>query len=291
MSIKKIVTDSVLIDTVNSTKSDLQSIKESIIRQMIIEGVDDPGILKCVFMAGGAGSGKGFISSELFGIDITIKSTMAASGLKVVGSDGAFEALLKKNGIDPKDLAKIEKETPDLWDKISNNSDSIRNQAKAISTNQKSFYEAGRIGVIIDGTGHNLGKISKMKKHAEELGYDTSMVFVNTSLEIALLNNQARSRTLADDIVKKTWYAVQNNLGKFQSMFGGNFSIVDNTDKKPFEHAFKNKQKGGYDKVLKPVEQRIHKLVSKFVQDEVRNPIGKQWILTARALKNKNLIK
>jgi predicted kinase len=291
MKLKKLITEAVLKDSITQISEELTSIQETLNNRMLTEGVDDPGILKCVFMAGGAGSGKGFVSSQLFGIDETIKSTMAASGLKVVGSDVAFEALLKKNGINPKDLAKIEKESPELWDKIANNSDSIRNQAKAITANQKSFYEAGRIGVIIDGTGHDLGRIAKMKKHAEELGYDTTMVFVNTSLEIALLNNQARTRTLADDIVKKTWYDVQNNLGKFQSMFGGNFSIVDNTDKKPFEHIFKNKQTGGYDKVLKPVAQRIHKLVSKFVSDEVRNPIGKNWILTARALKKVGHIK
>ena len=130
-----------------------------------------------------------------------------------------------------------------------------------------------------------------MKKHAEKLGYDTAMIFVNTSLEIALLNNQGRSRVLADDLVKKTWYEVQNNLGKFQSMFGGNFSIVDNTDKKPFEHSFKNKSTGGVDVVLKPIEQKIHKLVRKFVSADVRNPIGKQWILRARALKKSGNIK
>ena len=32
------------------------------------EGVNDPGILKAVFLAGGPGSGKGFVGSGLFGI-------------------------------------------------------------------------------------------------------------------------------------------------------------------------------------------------------------------------------
>ena len=38
--------------------------------------------------------------------------------------------------------------------------------------------------MIIDGTGHEYSKIDKLKKHAESLGYDTYMVFVNTSLEV-----------------------------------------------------------------------------------------------------------
>ena len=31
------------------------------------EGVNDPGILKAFFMAGGPGSGKSFVASEIFG--------------------------------------------------------------------------------------------------------------------------------------------------------------------------------------------------------------------------------
>ena len=63
----------------------------------LIEGVDDPGILKCIFMAGGPGSGKSFTSEEIFGIDRRFKASFAQSGLKVINSDTAFEAQLKKN--------------------------------------------------------------------------------------------------------------------------------------------------------------------------------------------------
>ena len=38
--------------------------------------------------------------------------------------------------------------------------------------------------MIIDGTGHVYSKIQKNKKYGESLGYDTYMVFVNTSLEV-----------------------------------------------------------------------------------------------------------
>ena len=33
---------------------------------LIEEGINDPGILKAVFLAGGPGSGKGFVGSGLF---------------------------------------------------------------------------------------------------------------------------------------------------------------------------------------------------------------------------------
>ena len=132
MSLKKVITEAVVVDSMYDIEEQLLNIKETILEQMIIEGVDDPGILKCVFMAGGPGSGKSFTAMEIFGIDKKLKSSFSHTGLKTVNSDSAFEKGLKDNGIDPKNLAKIEKEDAELWDKISNNDDSIRNNAKRI---------------------------------------------------------------------------------------------------------------------------------------------------------------
>ena len=75
--------------------------------------------------------------------------------------------------------------------------------------------------MIIDGTGHVYSKIQKNKKHTESLGYDTYMVFVNTSLEVnSQERNKQRDRVLPDDLLEKSWKDVQNNLGKFQNLFG-----------------------------------------------------------------------
>ena len=272
MSLKKLITEVAIVDSMFDIEQELMNIKESLLEQMIIEGVDDPGILKCIFMAGGPGSGKSFTAMEIFGIDKKLKSSFSHTGLKTVNSDSAFEKGLKDNGIDAKKLGQIEKEDKDLWDKIANNDDSIRNKAKAITQLQKKFYEAGRLGMIIDGTGHEYGKIQKNKKYAESLGYDTYMVFVNTSLEVAQERNKNRDRILDDKRLEQSWKDVQSNLGKFQNLFGGNFRIVDNT-------------------VYKPISGQVQKAVNTFVKAKIYNPIGKKWISTARALKNANLIK
>ena len=253
-------------------EDELLNIKATMIVQMIIEGVDDPGILKCVFMAGGPGSGKSFTAMEIFGIDKKLKSSFSSTGLKSVNSDSAFEQGLKKNGIDPKDQARIEREEQELWDKITATPGGIRDRAKQLTAKQKAFYEAGRLGMIIDGTGHVYSKIAKNKKYAESLGYDTYMVFVNTSLEVAQERNKKRDRVLPDDLLEKSWKDVQNNLGKFQNLFGSNFRIVDNT-------------------VYKPVSGQVQKAVNTFIRKKVYNPIGKKWIETARALKRNKLIK
>ena len=80
MSLKTLITEAVVIDSMFDIESEMISIKESILEQLILEGVDDPGILKCVFMAGGPGSGKSFTAMEIFGIDKKLKSSFSATG-------------------------------------------------------------------------------------------------------------------------------------------------------------------------------------------------------------------
>ena len=74
----------------------LKQLVEEIIQPFLFEGVDDPGILKAVFLAGGPGSGKGYISKGLFGIPDKIN--VSAKGLKVVNQDRELVRMLKKYG-------------------------------------------------------------------------------------------------------------------------------------------------------------------------------------------------
>ncbi len=259
----KLITEELL-----QLEAELKQLKKELFVEMITEGVDDPGILKCIFLAGGPGSGKSYTAKEIFGVGKGAFSSVSAGGLKLVNSDTAFEKALKDNGINPKDLGKIEKENPQMWDKIAGeeNPNSIRNKAKSITKQQQAFYEAGRLGMIIDGTGDEVTKIKKKVQHAESLGYDCYMVFVNTSLEVALARNANRDRTLSDELVTEIWKACQENLGKFQTMFSGRFVIVDNTE-------------------YKPVSSAVQKQVDAFLRKPVYNPIGKKWIMGARLIK------
>jgi predicted kinase len=262
-----------LSEELKQLETELKQLKKQLFVEIITEGVDDPGILKCVFLAGGPGSGKSFTANEIFGVGKGAFNSVSAGGLKIVNSDSAFENSLKKNGINPKDLGKIDKDS-DLWDSIAgeDNPNSIRNQAKKITKQQQAFYEAGRLGMIIDGTGDEVTKIKKKVEHAEALGYDCYMVFVNTSLEVAQARNSKRDRTLPSDLVTQIWKACQENLGKFQTMFSGRFVIVDNTE---------------YKSISKSVQQQV----DAFLRKPIYNQIGKKWIQTAKMLKNANIIK
>jgi len=241
------------------------------LKDILNEGVYDPGILKCIFLAGGPGSGKSKVSKEIFQIQGI--ASFSASGLKSVNSDTAFEHQLKKSGIDPKELAKIEKEDSQLWKNITEDPNGVRELAKQTTQKIKAFYEEGRLGMIIDGTGDDVLKIQKQKQRAESLGYDTFMVFVNTSLEVAKYRNSMRDRVLPENLLIPIWKECQNNLGKFQSMFGGNFRIVDNS-------------KDGNN-----VTKDIKKQVDNFISSPIQNAIGKKWVTTQLALKNANIIK
>ena len=173
------------------------------------EGINDPGVFKAVFMAGGPGSGKSLAAKKLgFG----------SMGLRPVNSDSSFEMGLKKAGLSLK-MPESEEEQRDA----------IRVHAKAITGKRQEMYIKGRLGLVIDSTARDVTNIIKQKKLLQDLGYETAMVFVNTSLETALDRNRTRERSIPDSIVQSNHATVRKNMGKLQSTFGRqNFFIVDN---------------------------------------------------------------
>ena len=195
------------------------------LKQLLTEGVFDKGILKAVFMAGGPGSGKSYVAGQIFGIPKKVNVSM--SGLKSVNSDTEFEFLLKKYGFETFGTGKldIDKWPDEVFDMIAGGDEdseamTLRKKAKLMTKDRKEKYMEGRLGMIIDGTGHDYAKLKKEKDQLTKMGYDCYMVFVNTSLKVAKQRNKERTRRLPEDILVKSWKDVQNNLGKFQGLFG-----------------------------------------------------------------------
>ena len=203
------------------------------------EGVYDPNIFKAFFIAGGPGSGKSFV----------VRRTTGGLGLKVVNSDDAFEAQLKKANLSLK-MPASETEPRNV----------VRDRAKKTTDTRKAGYIQGRLGVIIDGTGRDFDKISSEAKDLQQLGYETYMIYVNTSLDVAKERNAMRPRTIPEPIVTKSWNDVQQNLGKFSGLFRQNFVVVDNND--------------AGDDVFNAVSKQIRGLVKK----KVKNGLALQWI-------------
>jgi dephospho-CoA kinase len=208
------------------------------------EGLYDPNIFKAFFLAGGPGSGKSYVA---------MKST-GGTGLKTVNSDDAFEHLLTKAGLSLK-MPPEETEPRDV----------VRDKAKELTAKVQKNYLEGRLGLIIDGTGRESEKILRQKAKLEELGYDTYMIFVNTSLDVALERNADRPRSVAEPIVVKSWKDVQANIGKFSNIFRAGFIVVDNNN-------------AGED-VFKEVYKRVKGLLRK----KVKNARAKNWMASELA--------
>ena len=240
------------------------------------EGVYDPGILKAVFTAGGPGSGKSFTADAIFGARNSKgepyfqNASFLGGGLKYINSDRFFEKELEKAVIDMGKLDQIEKEDPELWNKIQGKeADSLRNVAKGNLATLRNFLEAGRLGLMIDGTGRDYDKMVREKARADDLGYDTFMIFVDTSLPVALERNANRERVLPEKAVRDLWQQVQDNKERYERLFGDNFVVVDNT-------------KYG------PPPQEVVKALNKFMREPVQNPAGKAWVSNELNKKKQN---
>ena len=214
--------------------------------QQLLEGIYDPNIFKAVFLAGGPGSGKSYVVSKV----------VSGMGLKVINSDEPFERYLVKAGLSLKmpDEEKIPR-------------DIERKRAMKVTSARKGHAIDGRLGIIIDGTGKDYDKMIRQVVHLQELGYETSMVFVNTTLQTALERNRKRDRSVPPNIAKQGWNDVQKNLPRFQRYFGKRFFIADNNL--------------GDD--LTPITKAVRRAILK----KVDNPIASAWI--ANELKKKQM--
>ena len=97
MVIKDIGVDDHGMPTINGRKATTFRIHKKVNifdKEEIKEGVNDPGIFKAVFLAGGPGSGKTYVTKQLFGIPDRYNISM--SGMKMINQDKELKLLLRK---------------------------------------------------------------------------------------------------------------------------------------------------------------------------------------------------
>lgn len=187
------------------------------------------------------------------------KQMFEGTGLKFLNSDTAFEYLLKQRNLslditedDPEEYAKQMK---------------ARKRAKQLTNLQKAHWLNGMLGLVIDGTGKDYQKIKGVREGLEAIGYDTAMIYVNTSLEVALQRNRERPRSVDEKtVVIPSWKKVQSNMGKFQGLFSPtNFFLVDNS-------------KALDDKGVQELGTRLRKKALNWLKRPLRNPVGNQTV-------------
>ncbi len=169
---------------------------------------------KVIFLAGGAGSGKSGVVKSL---------GLETQGYKIVNQDISLEWLKNNAGL-PTDMRDLTQEQMSELGKLAG-------EARRIAKRKQAKFKGRGNGVVIDGTGGSINVMRKKVQEFKDAGYDVQMLFVDTSVDVALDRNANRKeRSLSTMIVKKNHQAVQGNKAGFIELFGENFAEV-NTDK------------------------------------------------------------
>jgi hypothetical protein len=283
------------------SKQQLQTTEDKVLQvvnDILNEGINDPGIFKAVFMAGGPASGKDFI----------MKKVLAATPLVEISSDPALAMMLRKAGL-----------SLSMPDSEAEQRTIVRGQAKKIAVTKKELAIQNRLGIIINGTGADRFETVELKNRLEELGYETAMIFVNTTDEVSKQRNiergyrheakfkgerkefNAKSREEAAKIAREIfnvsdseasqlqikqigrtvpedtyngravkWQEAQANIGYYSKNFK-RFLVVDNSaDVRKLDK-----------EARKPIEEnwnKIWKFLRSFVAAPVDNRFAKAWI-------------
>uniref|UniRef100_A0A6M3K116 Putative ATPase domain containing protein n=1 Tax=viral metagenome TaxID=1070528 RepID=A0A6M3K116_9ZZZZ len=205
---------------------------ENLLNLTVNEGIEDKGIFKACFLSGSSGSGKSYVLSK-------IKSGSVEP--RIVNTDKAFSLF----GAEKWGEGWIE----------------IKDTVKKISKNQLSLYINSMLPLAVDGTSSSTSLILRRVGILESFGYDASMIFINTSLETAMLRASKRERPVDPEFIEKAYIEVE----KAKSFYKSKFRIWIEVD---------NDEGQLTDKVI----LRSFKFMSSFYSSPVKNPIGTEII-------------
>jgi predicted kinase len=212
-------------------------------QEAINEGVYDKNIFKAFFLAGGPGSGKSWVSAR----------TLMGQGMKVINSDDGFENYAKKVGLELKmtNMSAFQTKQKNF----------LRTRAKRGTMSMHQHAIDGRLGMIMDSTARDAARLEAEAQSMRYLGYDTYMVFVNTTLEVALKRNELRPRSVPEPIVINSHRQIQKNIPKLRAIFGfKNFVEVDNNVE------------------AEDVNIKVYKEIQKLVRSKPTSPMALAWI-------------
>ena len=176
-----------------------------------------------VLMAGGAGSGKGFVLSNLVGLEGKV---FDVDELKTLASKtpAIKRRVAQELGVDLEDLASNLK-NPENVGKLH---DIMGDYLQIDKRKERAFYrgvlaapEDRKPNIIFDMTLKSLDKLDKIAKDAAKLGYDKKnihIVWVVNDIEVAKQQNLKRSRTVPSEILINTHRGAANTMGDIINM-------------------------------------------------------------------------
>lgn len=212
----------------------------------LTEGIDDPHILKAIFVAGAGGSGKGKISAAMF----------AGTGLKIIDQDKHLEKFMQAAKV-PLSMVGVRYD--------------LLKKAQKLKGAEIRQYGSRRLGLVIDSTGWEYDRIAKPAKKLRNLGYDIFMVFVSTSLETAQRRNEKRGeeggRDVPPSFISTAHAGAHSNIPAFRKLFGGaNVTVIRN-----------DKDMSDADWTAKAVP-KLKKLAARILKAPIKNQLGVRWL-------------
>ena len=176
-----------------------------------------------IIMAGGAGSGKGFVKDKLVGaegkvFDVDELKTLASKAPRIIkrikDELGTDLTKLASNLKDPENVGKLHGIMGDYL-----NLDS--KVKKAMYTSIFAADPDRKPNIIFDVTLKDLQKLEKITRDASNLGYDRKnihIVWVINDIEVAQAQNKSRARTVPSEILVNTHRGAANTMGDILNM-------------------------------------------------------------------------
>ena len=176
-----------------------------------------------VLMAGGAGSGKGFVLSNLVGLEGKV---FDVDELKTLASKtpAIKRRVAQELGVDLEDLAsnlKNPENVGKLHDIMGDYLEIDKRKERAFYRGVLSAPEDRKPNIIFDMTLKSLDKLDKIAKDAAKLGYakeNIHIVWVVNDIEVAKQQNLKRSRTVPSEILVNTHRGAANTMGDIINM-------------------------------------------------------------------------
>jgi cytidyltransferase-like protein len=182
----------------------------------------DRGLFKAIFVTGGPGSGK----------DVVIREAIPESRAVEMNTVQAYDYLADKQ--------KLSEKTGDY------RRESIRSRSP----------------LIINGPAEDLSRISYIKEELEELGYDTLMIFVDTTNEVSQQRNTKLLRMMNESVRQEKWNNSQNSKRFFYDLFES-ILIFDNS--------------GSIEQTEENISD-VYQLTNQFIEYRVCNELAESWL-------------
>lgn len=174
-----------------------------------------------VILAGGAGSGKGFVQETLLGIQGKILDVDKLKEL-VIDSKKLATAITKETGYDIKKMSLKDPENVSLMHRLINDIYGI--SKKKQGSLFKSIATAApdrKPNVIFDVTLKNIKKLKTISESCLDLGYakeNIHIVWVVNDVKMAISQNQDRDRVVPHDILIDTHVGAAKTMKEILSM-------------------------------------------------------------------------